>query len=262
MTCLLVFLFIIGACIGSFLGVCVDRIPRGKSVIFGHSHCACGAPIPPYLNVPILAWLLLRGRSKCCGARIPFKFFLLELLTGFLLPIMFLSQRDATRTAIFFSLTCCLLVVSFIDIDTMELPDFLTIGLAGIGLVVSIIFPKIHGTTNVFASAHRSVFGLLCGTGILFWIGMLGEWIFKKEAIGLGDIKLIGAIGTFCGTKGCLYAIFGGSATGTLFILPFLLWRLLFPKKKSHTISILPFAPFLSLGTILFILCGKFSLLL
>jgi leader peptidase (prepilin peptidase)/N-methyltransferase len=160
----------------------------------------------------------------------------LELLTGFLLPIMFLSQRDVTRTAIFFSLTCCLLVVSFIDIDTMELPDFLTIGLAGVGLIVSLIFPKIHGTTNFSVSAYRSVFGLLCGTGILFWIGVLGEWIFKKEAIGLGDIKLIGAIGTFCGTKGCIYAIFGGSAAGTLFILPPLLWRLFFfqEKEPSH----------------------------
>jgi leader peptidase (prepilin peptidase)/N-methyltransferase len=175
---------------------------------------------------------------------------------------MFLSQKDAMRTAIFFFLTCCLLVVSFIDIDTMELPDFLTIGLAGVGLIVSLIFPKIHGTTNIFVSAHRSVFGLLCGTGILFWIGALGEWIFKKEAIGFGDIKLIGAIGTFCGVRGCLYAIFGGSAMGTLFILLFLLWRLFFPKKKSHPISILPFAPFLSLGTILFILLEKFSLLL
>jgi leader peptidase (prepilin peptidase)/N-methyltransferase len=210
--------------------------------------------------VPILAWLLLRGRTKCCGTKIPFKFFLLELLSGILLPLVFLSQRNIAQTAVFFTLTACLLVASFIDIDTLELPDTLTVGLAIIGLTVSAVFPETHGTSNVFISVRRSVLGLLCGTGILFWIGVLGEQIFKKEAIGLGDIKLIGAIGTLCGVRGCLCAIFGGSTIGILIILPILVRRFFVPREGGN-ISVLPFAPFLSLGTILFILFGKSAFL-
>lgn len=260
MACLLTFLFIIGACIGSFLGVCVDRLPRGESVIFGPSRCSCGAKIPPHLNIPILAWLLLGGRARCCGAKIPFKFFLLELLGGLLLPLAFLSQKNILQSAVFFSLIACLLVASFIDIDTMELPDTLTVGLAVVGLVISAVFPRIYGTTSASIAVQRSVLGLLCGTGTLFWIGVLGEQIFRREAIGLGDIKLIGAIGAFCGIRGSLWAIFAGTMVGTAAVLPILLKRCL--GRGGANISILPFAPFLTLGTILFIFFGKTELFL
>jgi leader peptidase (prepilin peptidase)/N-methyltransferase len=205
------------------------------------------------LNLPIVAWLLLRGRAKCCGARIPLKFFLLELMGGVCLPLLFLSQQNIATTAIYTLLISCLLVVSFIDIDTLEIPDRLTIGLAISGAAISAIFPEIHGSTSVFGAVQRSTLGLLCGTGILFWIGTLGEQIFKREAIGLGDVKLVGAIGTFCGIGGSLYAIFGGAMVGTLVALPILI------KRRIHgsSIAVLPFAPFLSLGTILFIFFEK-----
>ncbi|MDR2435764.1 MAG: prepilin peptidase, partial [Puniceicoccales bacterium] len=247
---LLVLLFAIGACIGSFLAVCVDRLPRGESVIFGRSRCVCGRQIPAHLNIPILSWLFLGGRARCCGAKIPFKFFLLELLSGILLPLMFLTQKNVVQASIFFSFVACLLIASFIDIATLEIPDVLSVGLAAAGLVISAIFPEIHGTSNVFIAAERSVSGLLFGSGALFWIGALGEQIFKKDAIGLGDVKLVGAIGTFCGIGGSMCAIFGGSAVGLLVVIPIFIGKYI----ASHTkpTSIVPFAPFLSAGVILF----------
>jgi leader peptidase (prepilin peptidase)/N-methyltransferase len=248
---LLVFLFAVGACIGSFLAVCVDRLPRGESVIFGRSRCVCGKQIPAHLNIPILSWLFLGGRARCCGAKIPFKFFLLELLSGILFPLMFLTQENIVQASIFFSFTACLLTASFIDIATLEISDVLSVGLAAMGLAISAIFPEIHGTSNVFIAVKRSVLGLLFGSGVLFWIGVLGEQIFKKDAIGLGDVKLVGAIGTFCGTGGSMCAIFGGSAVGMLVIVPIFIKKYALHTKPP---SIVPFAPFLSAGAILFVL--------
>jgi leader peptidase (prepilin peptidase)/N-methyltransferase len=133
----------------------------------------------------------------------------------------------------------------------LEIPDVLSVGLAAAGLVISGIFPEIHGTSSIFIAVQRSISGLLFGSGALFWIGILGEQIFKKEAIGLGDVKLIGAIGTFCSISGSVYAIFGGSATGVLVIAPIFVKKFL--SHAGPSVSILPFAPFLSAGTILFL---------
>jgi leader peptidase (prepilin peptidase)/N-methyltransferase len=143
-----------------------------------------------------------------------------------------------------------------VDIDILEIPDCLTMSLVFFGLLGSAIFPEIHGTANVLASVQRSLLGLLCGAGMLLWIGVLGEQIFKKEAIGFGDVKLIGAIGSFCGIDGCLYAIFGGSMVGTLALIPILI-KVRITAKNRTNISVLPFAPFLSLGTVLFIFFGE-----
>jgi leader peptidase (prepilin peptidase)/N-methyltransferase len=200
---------------------------------------------------------MLRGRAKCCGTEIPFRFFTLELLTGICLPLLFLTRQNATEVVAHAILISYLLVASCIDIDTLEIPDHLTISLAILGMLGSAIFPEIHGSTDMFGAMERSVLGLLGGTGILFWIGVLGEQIFKKEAIGFGDIKLIGAIGTFCGIGGTLWAIFGGAIAGTFVAIPLLFKRYV---NKSN-IAVIPFAPFLSIGTVLFIFFGKFAFL-
>jgi leader peptidase (prepilin peptidase)/N-methyltransferase len=204
---------------------------------------------------------MLGGRARCCGAKIPPKFFLLELLSGILLPLTFLTQKNTAQASIFFSFVACLLVASFIDIDTLEIPDVLSVGLAAMGLIISVIFPEIHGTANVFVAIQRSISGLLLGSGVLFWIGVLGEQIFKRDAIGLGDVKLIGAIGAFCGVQGSMCAIFGGSAVGMLAIIPVLIARCI-PSRRKPAVSILPFVPFLSAGTILILLLRGNTLLL
>jgi leader peptidase (prepilin peptidase)/N-methyltransferase len=196
---------------------------------------------------------MLRGRARCCGALIPFKFFLAELLSAIFLPLLFLAAgRNITVTAVHAVLLCTLLVASFIDIDTLEIPDCLSVGLATVGMLTSAILPEIHGEVNVLGGVLRSACGLLGGTGILFWIAVLGEQIFKKEAIGLGDVKLVGAIGTFCGVGGALWAIFGGAIAGTIVAIPLLI------RKYSHgaDTSVIAFVPFLSVGTLLFIFFG------
>ncbi len=248
-----VLLFIIGACVGSFLGVCIDRLPNNRSIIFGRSRCSCGKVIPYYLNIPILSWLMIRGRAQCCNQKIPIKFWLIEIISGCLLPILWATNNNLVETIIHYIFLSFLLVAAFIDFDTFLIPDKLSTLLAIIGILTSIIYPQIHDTNNPIFSIQHSLLGLFGGTGILFWIGILGEQIFKKEAIGLGDVQLIGAIGTFCGLTGCLAAIFGGSLIGTIVLLPIILRKYL-SRNPTSVPKIVPFVPFLTIGTVIFIL--------
>ncbi|MDE6432050.1 MAG: prepilin peptidase [Opitutales bacterium] len=251
-------LFIIGACIGSFLGVCIDRIPRKKSFIYGCSRCICGKQIPWYYNIPIFSWLILHGRSKCCDHPIPLKLLLIEVITACLFPLLWALKPQFSDFIIYATLISFLLVAAFIDFETMLIPDKLPLTLGIIGIVASIMYPQMHHTNDSSLSLQCSLLGLLLGSGILFWIGIIGEIIFKKEAIGIGDVQLVGAIGTFCGISGCLAAIFGGSLVGTAIFLPIILKkRLNFQKKSSkRNKTSSTFIPFLAIGTILFILFG------
>ena len=247
-------LFVIGACIGSFLGVCIDRIPKGQSVITGRSCCSCGTIVPYYYNIPIISWLILRGRAFCCGCPISTKFFLIEVITACLFPMLWIVNPTIDKFVIYSILTSFLLVATFIDFDTMLIPDKLPIILSLLGIFSSSICPQIHNTNDILLSSQRSVLGMLIGSGILFWIGIVGELLFKKEAIGIGDIQLIGAIGTFCGINGCLAAIFGGSFVGTIVLLPIIFRKKISKKRKKTSNTIVPFVPFMTIGTILFIL--------
>lgn len=248
-----VLLFIIGACIGSLLGVCIDRIPSGRSIIFGRSRCSCGEVIPWYNNIPILSWILLRGCSSCCHRPIPYKLLIIELICACLLPIMWFTNPQLLEFIINTILIAFLLVAAFIDFDTMLIPDKLPILLSIIGLLASIFCPHIHHTNDIFLSTQRSLLGLFIGSGVLFWIGIIGELVLRKETIGIGDIQLIGAIGTFCGVPGCLAAIFGGSLIGTILLLPIMLKRR-FLNRQEPPLTMIPFVPFLTIGTILFII--------
>lgn len=245
-------IFFIGACIGSFLGVCIDRIPKNESIIFKRSHCVCGKIVPFYLNVPILSWILLRGKAKCCAAKIPIRYFIIEVLSGSLLVALWTAKYTTIEVIVYSILIFSLLVASFIDYDTLYVPNSISILLTISGIFASILVPQIHGTYNIMLSLQSCFLGLLTGSGLLFWIGIFGEYIFKKEAIGLGDVQLIGSIGTFCGFNGCLIAIFGGSLIGTIILLPKILKEYLSSKKDKHLI--VPFVPFLTIGTIIFIL--------
>lgn len=260
MISILLILFLIGACIGSFLGVCIDRIPKNESIIFRRSHCICGKKIPFYLNIPILAWIILRAHTKCCGTKIPIKFFIVEFLSGLLLPTLFVIYHNISEIIIYSILIYTLLVASFIDIETFKVSEKLSIGLVVVGIIVSTFYPQIHNTQSVILSLQRSFLGLLVGSGLLFWIGIIGEQIFKKEAIGLGDVQIIGAIGTFCGINGCLISIFGGSLVGTIIMSPIIIKKYMFPKNKDQ-LNILPFVPFLTLGTVLFVFLHNFIIL-
>lgn len=213
--------FLFGACIGSFLNVVIYRVPKEESVVSPGSHCGCGQPIRWYDNIPILSWLLLRGRARCCGRAFSFRYPFVELLTATLFVLCWrqFPPTVALCGAIFVS---ALIAATFIDLDHMIIPDVFTIGLGVLGVLLSFWVPALHGfdsdyfLVDAVQSALTSLRGLLIGSGLVLWIALIAEAILKKEAMGFGDVKFVGAIGAFCGWEGAIFAIFGGAIVGTL----------------------------------------------
>ena len=230
--------FVFGACIGSFLNVCIYRIPAGKSVVFPGSHCACGQPVRWFDNIPILSWLLLRGRARCCGRPFSIRYPAIELLTGllFLTCAMEFGPGKAFCAMLFVAI---LVAASFIDIDHMIIPDRFSIGGAVIGVVLALAVPSLHGRTHDFfmlASINAgtdAVLGLFIGSALVLWIGLLAEVVLRKEAMGFGDVKLLGCIGAFVGWKGAVFSVFGGAILGVLATLIWLLFRRREPEAAA-----------------------------
>ena len=225
--------FLVGACVGSFLNVIIYRLPAGESIVRPGSHCACGAPIAWYDNLPILSWLVRRGRARCCGRPFSFRYPVVELLTalGFLACWRLFSPAHAVCGWIFLS---GLIAAAFIDLDHMMIPDIFSLGLGILGVVLSLLVPSLHGqgggyfALDSLHSGAEALLGLLLGSGLVLWIAVLAEAVLKKEAMGLGDVKFAGAIGAFCGWHGALFALFGGAVLGTVWLGLFLLGRKIF----------------------------------
>ncbi len=216
--------FVFGAAIGSFLNVCIYRIPAGRSVVTPRSTCACGQPIAWYDNVPILSWIVLRGRARCCGQKFSIRYPVVELVTALLFLACWLQQPPVKAIAGMF-LTAMLIIAAFTDIDHMIIPDRCSIGTAVIGVLASFAFPVIHDVRPLpdapalihhLAGGIESLEGWLIGAGLVITIGQLAEVILRKEAMGLGDVKLVGAIGAFFGWQGAVFCVFGGAVIGTI----------------------------------------------
>jgi leader peptidase (prepilin peptidase)/N-methyltransferase len=226
------FFGVFGAAVGSFLNLCVHRLPRGESIVRPRSHCACGVLIPWYYNIPVLSWFFLRGRAACCGRPFSFRHPLVEALTGVLFALcwILLPWRVALSGMLFVS---WLTVLAFIDLDTMTLPDTLNIGLAFAGILLSALLPELHGAAtpergafyppDMLVSLRDSFAGLFFGAGLLYWLRLLATLFAGREAMGEGDIILLGGIGAFCGWQGALFALFGGATLGAVILLPLLL---------------------------------------
>ncbi|MDR0351722.1 MAG: prepilin peptidase [Puniceicoccales bacterium] len=243
------FVFTFGAAVGSFSGVCIARISVGRSVIFPRSHCQCGKTIPLWWNVPIISWLMLRGRARCCGARIGIAYIGIELLVAVLFTVLW----HVTQSSLFIPgaiLFVILVISSGIDFNTMVIPDLLTVGGATMGIIIGGIFSRFVWRDCLFLGIENSAKGLLIGSSLLMWGAMVSEILLRKETIGFGDVKLIGCIGAFSGTNCAIFSIFGGALIGLFVILPF--WAM---RCRSHSGRIgmgqpLPFGPFLAVGAI------------
>jgi leader peptidase (prepilin peptidase)/N-methyltransferase len=213
--------FFFGACVGSFLNVVIYRVPKEESVVTPGSHCGCGRPIAWYDNIPILSWLLLRGQARCCGRKFSFRYPAVELLTALLFVATWLKYPPAVAACGWVFLAC-LIAATFIDLDHMIIPDVFTIGLGIVGVLLSVLVPALHNQQHeLFAVASMraglaSLQGLLVGSALVLWILILAEAILKKEAMGFGDVKFVGAIGAFCGWQGAVFALFGGALVGTV----------------------------------------------
>ncbi len=226
--------FIFGACIGSFLNVCIYRIPAGKSVVRPGSHCACGAPIAWYDNIPIVSWFLLRGKARCCGRPFSFRYPAVETLTGALFLACWLIAPTVPAAFCWMTFTAILVAATFIDLDTFTIPDRFSVGGMVLGLALSLFVPSLHHS-HLFASANLSslaegIVGAFVGTALVYWIMVLAEIVLRRPAMGEGDVKLMGAIGAFCGWKGAVFALFGGAVLGTVAVLSWSLARLILGK--------------------------------
>lgn len=263
------FVFVFGALIGSFLNVFIYRIPANKSIISPGSTCACGQPIKWFDNIPILSWFILRGKARCCGAAYSFRYPFVELLTACLYLGVW-GQHAHAHAACLWLLVTMLVCVTFIDLDHMEIPDRFSIGMALCGLVLSAVVPSLHGVSeSIYAMASlkglfESAIGIMVGSGMILWIALGAETVLRKEAVGFGDVKLMGGIGAFLGWQGATFALFGGAVIGTIVVLLWALIReaIIRPLREekvdsSHRSLIgreVPFGPMLASGALIYTL--------
>lgn len=245
------FIFLAGLCIGSFLNVCIWRIPRDESIVWPGSHCpACAHAIAPWDNIPLLSWLVLNGRCRHCQAPISPRYFVVELLTGALFTAIWLAHGWSILTPIYLVFTAALILATFIDIDHLILPDRITIGGMILGPLLSFALPALHGQTQRLPALIQSGIGLALGYGILWLVATLGRVILKRDAMGFGDVKLLGAIGACLGWQAVLFTIFVSSLSGTL--LGFALIGLGHKELQSK----IPYGPHIALAAVLWMLCG------
>ena len=252
--------FLFGAICGSFLNVCIYRIPLGQSIVWPPSTCACGdcrERIAPMHNIPIISWLYLRGRAVCCEETFSVRYLIVEVMTALLFLFAWLKFEPLVAAVgmLFISI---LIASTFIDLDHMIIPDCFSIGGAAIGLIASAFVPEFHGYSSDLLSGHldsmiSSILGISLGTACVYWISVIAELILKKPAMGEGDIKFLACIGAFTGWQGALFSLFGGAFIGTFLLLPMLIKERLKPGKQAVTKEV-PFGPMLALGAILYFL--------
>ena len=245
------FVFFSGLCVGSFLNVCIWRIPRDESVAWPGSHCpACNHAIAPWDNIPLLSWLILNGKCRHCKVPISPRYFLVELLTGTLFAVIWLIQGWSVLTPLYIFFTSALILGTFVDFDHLILPDRVTIGGMIAGPILSFAFPALHGQTERLPALLHSLGGLALGFGILWLVSTIGRLILKREAMGFGDVKLLGAIGACLGWQSVLFTIFFSSLSGTLVGLG------LIAVGKKELQSRIPYGPHIALAALVWMLCG------
>lgn len=217
--------FVFGACIGSFLNVVIYRIPAGESIVTPRSHCRCGQPIAWYDNVPILSWFWLRGRCRHCRQPFSFRYPMVELATALVFLGMW-SAHEPPRSLLAMVFAGIMIPAALIDFDTMEIPDRFSIGGFIAGVLLSCLFPVLHGLApsgflglDALRGGTVALLGAFVGSGLVLWVALTAELVLRKEAMGFGDVKLMGAIGAFCGWQGAIFAFFGGAVLGMAVVI-------------------------------------------
>lgn len=235
--------FVVGLCIGSFLNVCIHRIPMGESIVRPASRCpACRTPIRLTDNIPLIGYLRLRGKCRQCGAPISPRYPAVELAAGLLSLTLFIQFGVSAEWIVYFAFTATLLTLSLIDFDHYILPNVITLPGIPLCFVASFFLPSM--------TVKDALLGILIGGGSLWLVGFLYQMIAGKEGMGGGDVKLLAMIGALLGWRGVLFTIFFGSAIGTLVGV-----AVLFPTGGAMKKKI-PFGPFLSLGAAGYVFWG------
>jgi leader peptidase (prepilin peptidase) / N-methyltransferase len=226
-----IFAALLGAVIGSFLNVCIYRLPEGLSVVRPRSRCPeCSTPIAWYDNIPVVSWVVLRGRCRGCKTSVSFQYPLIELTTAAIwvaAVARFGLDWRALSVAVFFTI---LLGIAVTDARTYTIPDEFSLG----GLVIGLLLALAPGTIPFL----QALAGAALGFGLLYLVAVVGEWVFKKPAMGGGDIKMMAMVGAFLGPIGVLLTIFLGALVGSFIFGP-ISWK---------TGKLVPFGIFLAIG--------------
>ncbi len=269
-----VYIFLSGLSLGSFLNVVIFRLPKNSSVVYPPSSCPeCGAKIKFYDNIPVLSYIILRGRCRNCGVKISLLYPAVEILTALLIYLLFLKyfynayflyKINASDMGYFknylseqfnYFLACLIFIpliisISFIDLFNKIIPDVLNVLLIILGFTVNIFLLK---KSFMFPLA-----GFLTAGLFFYFIALFYEIIKKKEGLGGGDIKLIAGIGAFLGLRGVIFTIFGGAVFALFGFILFFLFRKLIKMNPVGSDFKIPFGPFLSLASIFYIFYGDF----
>ena len=232
-----IFIFFLGTIVGSFLNVCIYRLPEKKSIISPGSHCPhCHTPIKWYDNIPLLSFIFLKGRCRYCQKPISWQYPLVEFITGFFTFLIYYCYGFSATGIIYLFFIYALIVISFIDLKWQIIPDVISIPGIFCGLLASFLLP--------YLSFKEALYGALLGGGILFIVAYGYYLIKKKEGMGGGDVKLLAMIGAFLGWKAVPFVLFSASITGSMIGI---FWILFYGKDRNFPI---PFAPFLALSAI------------
>jgi leader peptidase (prepilin peptidase)/N-methyltransferase len=238
------FALITGMVVGSFLNVCICRLPKGESIVTPPSHCPqCDYRIRWYDNIPLFSYLLLRGKCRGCGVRISRQYPLVELLNGLLTLALFLRFGPTLAFLVLFLFCSALVVITFIDLEHQIIPDEISLPGIVVGFLCS-FFLQGHSWMN-------SLLGILLGGGSLLLVAYGYQWLTGKEGMGGGDIKLLAMMGAFLGWKSIPFIIFASSLVGSVVGITIMLIQ-----KKDSKLAI-PFGPYLAFGAVLYIFYGR-----
>jgi len=229
--------FVFGALVGSFLNVCIHRIPSGESIAFPASHCPhCHEPIRPYDNIPIVSYLVLRGRCRNCAAGIALRYPLVEMLGGIAAVSSIYAYGLTAEGLLIFAFLAALIVITFIDVDHQIIPDAISIPGIFVGFAAALIFG--HPTWL------SSLAGIALGGGILWIVASGYEWLTDREGMGGGDIKLLAMIGAFLGWRAIPVTVLLASLLGSVIGVS------LMALRGRDTKMAIPFGPFLAVAAV------------
>ncbi|GAB6267284.1 MAG: A24 family peptidase [Smithella sp.] len=238
------FAFIFGAAIGSFLNVCIFRLPAETSIVKPRSQCPhCKHPLRYYDNIPLISFFFLRGKCRDCGGAISWRYPLVELITALLALLLFLKFGLTLSFLIYFIFTAVLIVITFIDLDHQIIPDILTLPGIPIFFLAAIFLVKIPWM--------EALIGLLIGGGVLLAIAFVYELLTKREGMGGGDIKLLAMIGGFLGWKSLIFILLFSSLAGAIVGITAMI------IKKQDMKYAVPFGPFLSAAAVAYLFWGE-----
>ena len=237
-------LTVLGLLIGSFLNVIIYRLPRNESIIFPTSHCPfCNQKIAFYDNIPLLSFVILRGRCRYCKKRISLQYPLVEMISGIILPLSFFLYGFELRFFVTVLFLYLLLPIFFIDMKHQVIPDKISIP----GIVAGFAFSFFVTDINWLGS----LIGIVVGGGVILLTAVAGKWVFKKEAMGMGDVMLFMMIGAFLGWQKVFLTLILASLLGSI-IGGIIVAR----KKKKDTV--VPFGPFINVAAVISYFWGTF----